>query len=292
MRSTPTLALNLHPHPRPRSRPRPRPRPRPRLQPHPYMPALTSARDYFARGVLVNAVAEPVESATRLPHAEPRAHTLCATRLGCSRALHRVRSASAPHWSLDSSPRSPQLARGCKADRFLGQGRSGRGGRARCCRLGTNVPRSAVLRHTPRRSTPAGSPTTRLAAAARSRAPTRRTWRRRSTTTTARRTCRAPKRPRLGAACRCRLPRARLLALVGVAPLLHRVAPGCATHAGRVEYELRGPYGREGLRSQVRGCPGATRGFGRSPLRRVFMPCGRRAQASARSDLSAPQLGR
>ena len=60
------------------------------------MPTLTSARDYFARGVLVNAVAEPVESATRLPwHAEPRAHTLCATRLGCSKALHRVRSASA-----------------------------------------------------------------------------------------------------------------------------------------------------------------------------------------------------
>ena len=47
--------------------------------------------------------------------------------------------------------------------------------------------------------------------------------------------------------------------------MLHLVAPGCATHAGRVEYGLRGPYGREGLRSQVRGRPGATRGFGRSP---------------------------
>ena len=139
-------------------------------------------------------------------------------------------------------------------------------GAAALVRTCQDRPSCAILRHSPPRSTPAGSPTTRLAAAARSRAPTRRTWRRRSTTSTARRTCRAPKRPRLGAACRCRLPPARLLALVGVAPLLHLVAPGCATHPGRVEYELRGPYGREGLRSQVRGRPGATRGFGRSPL--------------------------
>ena len=102
------------------------------------------------------------------------------------------------------------------------------------------------------RSIPGGSPTTRLAAAARWRARTRLTWHRRSTTTTARRARRAPKGLALGGSrhpARLR-PRPR-----GVSALL---APGRATHAGG-----GGPI------EPGEGCRGATRGFWPKPPSRA-----------------------
>jgi hypothetical protein len=119
----------------------------------------------------------------------------------------------------------------------------------------------------PSRSTQAGSPTTRLAAAARSRARTRRMWRRRSMTTTARRARRAPKRVTFGGAA----ARSASLPSRGQRP---SVAPGCATHY------MGGGGPAEPGEGKVRGCLEAAES------------CGLREQASARPHLSAPQLGR
>ena len=158
----------------------------------------------------------------------------------------------------------------CKPSTEERLSRPSRSGSVRCGRL--RAPEPPSLRHPAPRSTPVGSPTTHLAAAARSRARTRRMWRRRSMTTTARRARRAPKRVALGGA--AARPASSPPRPHGVSTL---VALGCATHAGA------------GPAEPGEGLPRGHQRLGRTE---AAESCGLREQASARPHLSSPQLGR